>query len=521
MASLLARSGARGARAAATAAANGARAFWAGVPMAPVDPILGVTEAFKADTNPLKMNVGVGAYRDDDGKPVVLDCVRTAEKKVAGNFNMEYLPIVGDREFVNEALKVAYGDDAACLKDGRTAAIQSLSGTGSCRLIAEFMQRFAPGAKIYIPTPTWSNHHNIWRDAGVEEVKFRYYDPATRGLDFAGMMEDVHAAPKGSFFLLHACAHNPTGVDPSAEQWAELSALMKEKELFPIFDSAYQGFASGDFVRDGAAVTKFLEDGHKLALSQSFAKVRVRCPPVHPTPQLLCLSDIRPSRRTLIAELRYVRPAHRHRVVRVRRRGRGVARREPAQGRGARHVLQPAAAWCAARQDCALGPRAQGAVVRRGQGYGRPHHLHAHRPALQPRGPGLAAQLAAYHRPDRHVLLLRHDPRAVRQDHQGLERLPHAQRPHLDGRRDEQERRPPRGSDSRSDQVKACVRRGDRSARGRLATREATPRVAVHFLKMRGAPRLLPRGASARCCHWHSEQRMFPTVAASRAARVR
>eukprot|EP00793_Prasinoderma_coloniale_P002323 PRCOL_00002831-RA len=240
--------------------------------MAPVDPILGVTEAFKADTNPLKMNVGVGAYRDDDGKPVVLDCVRTAEKKVAGNFNMEYLPIVGDREFVNEALKVAYGDDAACLKDGRTAAIQSLSGTGSCRLIAEFMQRFAPGAKIYIPTPTWSNHHNIWRDAGVEEVKFRYYDPATRGLDFAGMMEDVHAAPKGSFFLLHACAHNPTGVDPSAEQWAELSALMKEKELFPIFDSAYQGFASGDFVRDGAAVTKFLEDGHKLALSQSFAK---------------------------------------------------------------------------------------------------------------------------------------------------------------------------------------------------------------------------------------------------------
>jgi aspartate aminotransferase len=240
--------------------------------MAPVDPILGVSEAFKADTNPLKMNVGVGAYRNDDGKPVVLECVREAERRVAGAHNMEYLPIVGDREFVNEALKVAYGDDASCLKDGRTAAIQSLSGTGSCRLIAEFMQRFAPGAKIYIPTPTWSNHHNIWRDAGVEESTFRYYDAATRGLDYAGMMEDVSKAPKGSFFLLHACAHNPTGVDPSAEQWAELSTLMKEKGLFPIFDSAYQGFASGDFVRDGAAVTKFLEDGHQIALSQSFAK---------------------------------------------------------------------------------------------------------------------------------------------------------------------------------------------------------------------------------------------------------
>jgi len=138
--------------------------------------------------------------------------------------------------------------------------------------MADFMHRFAPKSKIYIPTPTWSNHHNIWRDAGVEEVTFRYYKSETRGLDFEGMMEDISAAPKGSFFLLHACAHNPTGVDPNVEQWQAMSKLMLEKGHFPFFDMAYQGFASGDCERDAAAIRVFVEDGHRVACSQSFAK---------------------------------------------------------------------------------------------------------------------------------------------------------------------------------------------------------------------------------------------------------
>lgn len=242
------------------------------VPMAPKDPILGITEAFQKDTASNKMNLGVGAYRDDDGKPVVLPSVREAEKRIAGNFNMEYLPISGLKDFNQLSIKLAYGEDASVVKDNQVAVVQSLSGTGSCRLMAEFQRRWLPGSKVLIPKPTWSNHHNIWRDAGVEEIIYRYYKPETRGLDFDGLMEDLKAAPNGSLVLLHACAHNPTGVDPTIEQWKQISKLFKEKDHFPLFDMAYQGFASGDCTRDAASIRIFLEDGHRLATSQSYAK---------------------------------------------------------------------------------------------------------------------------------------------------------------------------------------------------------------------------------------------------------
>mmetsp|Transcript_28693 Transcript_28693/g.39638 ORF Transcript_28693/g.39638 Transcript_28693/m.39638 type:complete len:425 (-) Transcript_28693:154-1428(-) len=246
--------------------------WWGHVTEAPKDPILGISEAFKACTHPDKMNLGVGAYRDDNGKPVVLDCVREAEKRIMGNCDMEYLPIGGLSDFCDHSIKLAYGEEAACIAEGRVASLQSLSGTGSCRLMADFMHRFKPEAKIYIPKPTWSNHHTIWKDARVEEALYRYYLPETRGLDFDGLMSDVKDAPKGSFFLLHACAHNPTGVDPTAAQWSEISGVMKEKGHFPFFDMAYQGFASGDCVRDAQAISIFLNDGHELGCSQSYAK---------------------------------------------------------------------------------------------------------------------------------------------------------------------------------------------------------------------------------------------------------
>lgn len=236
------------------------------------DPIVGVTEAFLADPNPKRINLGVGAYRDDEGKPVVLQCVRDAEAKIAGSEFLESISTAISSNLVEESLKLVYGKDSNVITDGRFAGIQALSGTGACRLFAEFQKRFYPESQIYLPDPTWSNHHNIWRDAHVPRRTFRYYNPSTKGLNFAALMDDVKNAPDSSFFLLHPCAHNPTGVDPTEEQWREISHQFKVKNHFPFFDMAYQGFASGDFDIDAKAIRIFLEDGHLIGCAQSFAK---------------------------------------------------------------------------------------------------------------------------------------------------------------------------------------------------------------------------------------------------------
>lgn len=246
--------------------------WWGSVEPAPKDPILGVSEAFLADTSPDKVNVGVGAYRDDNGKPVVLECVREAERRIAGNENMEYLPMGGSVNMVEETLKLAYGENSDLIKEKRIGAVQALSGTGACRLFADFQKRFRPDSQIYIPVPTWANHHNIWRDAHVPQRTFHYYHPDSKGLDFAALMDDVKNAPNGSFFLLHACAHNPTGVDPTEEQWKEISYQFKVKDHLAFFDMAYQGFASGDPERDAKSIRIFLNDGHLIGCAQSYAK---------------------------------------------------------------------------------------------------------------------------------------------------------------------------------------------------------------------------------------------------------
>jgi aspartate aminotransferase len=152
------------------------------------------------------------------------------------------------------------------------AAVQTLSGTGACRIGGEFLSKFFPVKKIYIPDPTWGNHIAIFEECGLEVVRYRYYNRATNGLNFDGMLEDLKAAPEGAVVLLHACAHNPTGCDPSKEQWQTISALIKEKNLQVFFDSAYQGFASGDAEADGFALRYFVEQGHNVMLAQSFAK---------------------------------------------------------------------------------------------------------------------------------------------------------------------------------------------------------------------------------------------------------
>lgn len=247
--------------------------WWSNVQQGPPDAILGVTEAFKRDQNPQKINLGVGAYRDDNGKPYVLPSVIQAENQVMKKkLDKEYAPISGISDFCNESIKLALSNDSPIIKDKCFASVQSISGTGALRVGGEFLQKYAPFKTIWVPIPTWGNHGQIFKFSGLEVKTYRYYDPKTCGLDFAGMVQDLSSAPSGSVILLHACAHNPTGVDPKPEQWKELSALFKGKNLFPFFDMAYQGFASGNVDRDANAVRSFLSDGHVIALAQSFAK---------------------------------------------------------------------------------------------------------------------------------------------------------------------------------------------------------------------------------------------------------
>jgi len=246
--------------------------------MGPPDPILGLNDAFNKDTDPKKVNLGVGAYRDDNGKPWVLPSVVEAEKRLLENGwngakQKEYAGIVGIKEFNDASLKFAYGADSPVIKENRIAAAQVLSGTGGGRLAFEFYARFlGKGTTVYMPDPTWANHLPMAKDAGLNLGTYRYYDKKTIGLDFAGMCEDVKNAKDGSVFMLHACAHNPTGVDPTLEQWKELSALFKKKNHLVFFDSAYQGFASGDAEKDAASMRIFVKDGHDIAVAQSFAK---------------------------------------------------------------------------------------------------------------------------------------------------------------------------------------------------------------------------------------------------------
>ncbi|KAI9870196.1 MAG: aspartate transaminase aat1 [Pleopsidium flavum] len=269
---------------------------WANVPQGPPDvrslAILGITEAFKADSFGEKINLGVGAYRkqpgsvtivksdvcinpgDDKGKPYVLPSVRTAEKKIVDStLDKEYAGITGVPSFTKAAALLAYGPDSAPIREDRIAITQSISGTGALRIGGAFLERFYPGAKkIYIPTPSWANHNAVFKDSGLQVEKYRYYNKNTIGLDFDGMVEDLKAAPKGSMILLHACAHNPTGIDPTEAQWRQISDVFREGQHYAFFDMAYQGFASGDTNKDAFAVRHFIQEGHNISLAQSFAK---------------------------------------------------------------------------------------------------------------------------------------------------------------------------------------------------------------------------------------------------------
>ena len=248
------------------------KSLWDSIEPVPDDPILGMITQFNEDKFPNKVNISVGAYRDENGKPFILKCVKKSiEKYAKDNVNHEYVPMGGDETFNNYAIRIAYGDDFKYLN--RVAAVQSISGSGALEIGQTFLKKFYPYKKImYYSKPTWANHIAICKGTGLETGEYRYYDPKTKDVDFEGMCEDLEKLEEHSMVLFHACGHNPTGVDLSHEQWEKVLKIVIKKEILPIFDMAYQGFVSGDLNEDAFAVRLFANTGINMVVAQSFAK---------------------------------------------------------------------------------------------------------------------------------------------------------------------------------------------------------------------------------------------------------
>jgi aromatic-amino-acid transaminase len=244
----------------------------AAVEMAPKDPILGVTEAYHADTNPKKVNLGVGVYTDDNGKVPVLSCVHQAEQKLAQSPQpRNYLPIDGLQTYDRAVQSVLFGTDSDAIKKGRIVTVQTLGGTGGLKVGGDLLRRINPSAQIWISDPSWENHRAIFEYAGYTVNSYPYYDAPTHGINFEGMMSALQKLPAGSVAVLHACCHNPTGVDLSTEQWEKIIDVVKARNLVPFLDIAYQGFSDG-LDADAAAVRRFTETCPVVFVSSSFSK---------------------------------------------------------------------------------------------------------------------------------------------------------------------------------------------------------------------------------------------------------
>ena len=246
--------------------------LFSAVEMAPRDPILGLNEQFNADTNPAKVNLGVGVYFDDNGKLPLLQCVQAFEKTMMDKPTARgYLPIDGIAAYDAAVKSLVFGTDSEPVKSGRVATIQALGGTGGLKIGADFLKKLNPMAKVLISDPSWENHRALFTNAGFTVESYRYYDATTRGLNFAGMLADLNAAAAGTVVVLHACCHNPTGYDISPAQWDEVIAVVKAKGLTPFLDMAYQGFGYG-IAEDGAVIGKFVAAGLDFFVSTSFSK---------------------------------------------------------------------------------------------------------------------------------------------------------------------------------------------------------------------------------------------------------
>jgi len=244
----------------------------AGVPMAPRDPILGVTELFVADRNPNKVNLGVGVYYGEDGKVPLLECVKRAEaERLASGTPKSYLPIDGLAAYDNAVKALVFGAESPAVKDGRVVTVQALGGTGGLKIGADFLKLVAPGSRVLISDPSWENHRALFEQAGFRVDTYPYYDAAAHGVKFDAMLAALQALPAQSIVVLHACCHNPTGADLTREQWVKVVDAVRSRGLIPFLDLAYQGF--GDGIReDGEAVHLFAEAMSPVFVSSSFSK---------------------------------------------------------------------------------------------------------------------------------------------------------------------------------------------------------------------------------------------------------
>ena len=242
------------------------------VELAPRDPILGITEAFNADSNPNKVNLGVGVYCNDAGKVPVLESVRRAEQQLAQTpLPRNYLPIDGFAGYNRAVQNLLFGADNAAVRDGRIVTVQTLGGTGGLKIGADFLRHLNPQSQIWISDPSWENHRALFEYAGFTVNSYPYYDAPSHGINFDGMMDTLNKLPAGAICILHACCHNPTGVDLSAEQWKQVIAVVNARGLVPFLDIAYQGFAEG-LDSDAAVVRHFSETCPLVFVSSSFSK---------------------------------------------------------------------------------------------------------------------------------------------------------------------------------------------------------------------------------------------------------
>lgn len=240
--------------------------------MAPRDPILGLNEQYNADPNPAKVNLGVGVYFDDQGKLPLLQCVRAAEQAMMEKpAPRGYLPIDGIAAYDNGVKSLVFGADSDVVQSGRVATVQAIGGTGALRIGADFLKKVSPNARVLISDPSWENHRALFTQAGFTVGTYRYYDADNRGINFAGFLADLQAAPAETIVVLHACCHNPTGYDITPAQWDEVVQVVKSRKLTAFLDMAYQGFGHG-IAEDGAVVGKFVAAGVNFFVSTSFSK---------------------------------------------------------------------------------------------------------------------------------------------------------------------------------------------------------------------------------------------------------
>lgn len=246
--------------------------FFEHITAAAADPILGLGEAFKADPRSLKVNLGIGVYKDAQGQTPILASVKTAETRLlAQEADKNYLPIDGLAAYNTETQKLLFGENSPVLAAKRAKTAQSLGGTGALRIAAEFVKNQTSAKNVWISAPSWPNHNAIFAAAGVPIRDYRYYNKAANGLDWDGMIEDLAQAQAGDVVLLHGCCHNPTGIDPTPEQWQQLAKMSAEKGWLPLFDLAYQGFANG-VDEDAYGLRVFAEHNPELLVASSYSK---------------------------------------------------------------------------------------------------------------------------------------------------------------------------------------------------------------------------------------------------------